>query len=128
MPDTDTVRCIRIKFEALRPLMGERLRRHWAAAEAASLGRGGITTVATATGMSRTTITRGLRELAPTTPDAAVPAPPPGRSRRVGGGRRPLTQTDPTLLSDLNGLVDPSTRGDPQSPCAGPARAPAGWP
>jgi transposase len=116
MPDTDTVHRIRSKFEALRPLMSERLRRHWAAAEAASLGRGGITTVATATGMSRTTITQGLRELAPTTSDEAVPALPPGRSRRVGGGRRPLAQTDPTLLSDLNGLVDPSTRGDPQSP------------
>ena len=116
MPDTDTVQSIRTKFEALRPLMSERLRRHWAAAEAASLGRGGITAVATATGMSRTTITQGLRELAPTTPDPAVPALPPERSRRVGGGRRPLTQTDPTLLSDLNGLVDPSTRGDPQSP------------
>jgi transposase len=116
MPNSDSVHRIRTKFEALRPLMGERLRRHWAAAEAASLGRGGITAVATATGMSRTTITQGLRELAPRTPDAAVPALPPGRSRRVGGGRRPLTQTDPTLLSDLNGLVDPTTRGDPQSP------------
>jgi hypothetical protein len=116
MPDTDAVQRIRSKFESLRPLMTERLRRHWAAAEAASLGRGGVTAVAAATGMSRTTITRGLRELAPAPPDAGLPALPPGRSRRVGGGRKPLTQTDPTVLPDLDALVEPSTRGDPRSP------------
>jgi hypothetical protein len=116
MPDTATVQSLRTKFEALRPQMTERLRRHWAATEATALGRGGITAVAAATGMSRTTITRGIRELG----EPAVPGSdadlPPGRSRRPGGGRKPLTQTDPTLLADLDALVEPSTRGDPQSP------------
>src|ERR687897_362503 len=93
MPAHDTVPLIRTKFAALRPQMTERLRRHWAATEATALGRGGITVVAAATGMSRTTITRGIRELG-----------------------KPKTQTDPTLLADLETLVEPSTRGDPQSP------------
>jgi transposase len=116
MPDSDTVQLIRSKFEALRPQMTERLRRHWAAAEATALGRGGITAVAAATGMSRTTITRGIRELRAAEASGGDTDVPPGRSRRRGGGRRPLTQTDPTLLADLEALVEPSTRGDPQSP------------
>jgi hypothetical protein len=116
MPDTETVQSIRTKFEALRPQMTERLRRHWAAAEATALGRGGITAVAAATGMSRTTITRGIRELGKPEGPGRDADLPPGRSRRPGGGRKPLTQTDPTLLADLEALVEPSTRGDPQSP------------
>jgi hypothetical protein len=116
MSDPDTVHCLRTKFEALRPLMTERLRRHWAATEAAALGRGGITAVAAATGLSRTTITQGLRELRGTESAAGDPPLPPGRSRRPGGGRKPLTQTDPTLLADLDALVEPTARGDPQSP------------
>jgi transposase len=116
MPDSDTVQLIRSRFEALRPQMTERLRRHWAAAEATALGRGGITAVAAATGMSRTTITRGIRELRAAEASGGDTDVPPGRSRRRGGGRRPLTQTDPTLLADLEALVEPSTRGDPQSP------------
>src|SRR5262245_29742536 len=116
MADPNIVQGIRAKFEALRPQMTERLRRYWAAAEAAALGRGGITAVAAATGMSRTTITRGIRELGkPEVPGRDTDLPP-GRSRRRGGGRRPLAQTDPTLLADLEALVEPSTRGDPQSP------------
>lgn len=116
MPDTDTVQSIRTKFEALRPQMTERLRRHRAATEATALGRGGITAVAAATGMSRTTITRGIRELGePGVPGSDADLPP-GRSRRRGGGRKPLTETDPTLLADLNARAEPSTRGDPQSP------------
>ena len=83
MPDSDTERSIRTKFRALRPLMTERLRRHWAVAEATALGRGGITAVAAATEMSRTTITRGIRELGePDAPgrDADLP---PSRSRII---------------------------------------------
>jgi len=116
MPDTETVSSIRTKFEALRPQMAERLRRHWAAAEAVALGRGGITAVAAATGMSRTTITRGIRELRGAEAPGDASGLPPGRSRRRGGGRKSLTETDPTLLADLEALVEPSTRGDPQSP------------
>jgi len=93
--------------------MDERLRRQWAAAEARELGRGGVITVARATGMSRTTITVGLREI-------KLPLKLRQRDathvRRAGGGRRPLVDTDPELLAALETLVDPVTRGDPESP------------
>jgi hypothetical protein len=94
--------------------MDERMRRQWAATEAAELGWGGVSAVAAATGLSRTTITAGLRELHERAehPDA----PLPGRIRRPGGGPKRLTQTDPGLLPALEALVDPVTRGDPDSP------------
>src|SRR4051794_10159160 len=95
--------------------MDERVCRLWAAAEAQALGRGGITLVAQATGVSRKRIGAGLRELGA----RAAGPPPPGaaaRVRRPGGGRKPKTATDPTLLDDLEALVEPLTRGDPMSP------------
>jgi hypothetical protein len=96
--------------------MDERLHRLWAASEALALGWGGITLVAEATGLSQTTIRAGIAEL------KAPQAPEGGRAqeatpiRRPGGGRHPLSQADPTLRRDLKELVDPATRGDPQSP------------
>jgi Rhodopirellula transposase DDE domain len=108
------VDCIRQQFEALKPLMNERMRRRWAAAEAAALGSGGVTAVATATGLSRRTITAGVAEQQR---QASGEADAPLRGmRRSGGGRKPLTQTNPMLRRDLESLVDPLTRGDPQSP------------
>jgi len=107
---------LREKYSALAPLMDERLHRLWAASEALALGWGGITLVAEATGLSQTTIRAGIAELkAPQAPDGgraqeALPI------RRPGGGRHPLSQADPTLCRDLKVLVDPATRGDPQSP------------
>src|SRR5438445_8215617 len=110
-----TLAAVRRKFELLRPLMTERLRRHWAACEAMTLQRGGVTLVAQATGLSRTTIWAGLRELRH--PDE-VPAEdlPPRRMRHAGAGRPLLQETDPTVLRDLEALVEATTRGDPQSP------------
>ena len=110
-----TSEAVRRKFELLRPLMNERLRRHWAASEALTLPRGGVTLVAQATGLSRTTIWAGLRELRH--PDE-VPAEdlPPQRMRHAGAGRPLLQETDPTLVRDLEALVEATTRGDPQSP------------
>src|SRR5437588_1433157 len=105
---------VRQKFEMLRPVLTERVRRQWAASEALSLPRGGITLVARATGLSRTTIWAGIRELRagpPPRPDAD-PSP---RSRRTGGGRHCVEVDDPTLCRDLEQLVDPATRGDPMS-------------
>jgi hypothetical protein len=93
--------------------MDERLRRQWAAAEARELGRGGVTAVACATGMSRTTITVGGRELELPIKQREQEAL---RVRRPGGGRRSLAQTDPDLLAALEALVEPVTRGDPESP------------
>jgi hypothetical protein len=99
----------------LEPVLNERQRRLWAATEALALGRGGISRVADATGLSRPTVRAGIRELQQQerAPDQVLE---PDRVRRPGGGRRPLTATDPTLLRDLERLIDPVTRGDPRSP------------
>jgi transposase len=92
--------------------MDERLKRQWAAAESRDLGWGGVTAVAQATGLSRTTITAGLRELdLPARQRAAEAA----RVRRPGGGRHCLPQTDAGLLAALESLIEPTTRGDPES-------------
>src|SRR6266849_8624090 len=115
MSSSSTLETVRRKFELLRPLMNERLRRHWAACEALTLQRGGATLVAQATGLSRTTIWAGLRELrhAQAVPDADLP---PQRSRHAGAGRPFLEQADPTLVKDLEALLEATSRGDPQSP------------
>lgn len=106
---------IQSKYEMLRPIMDERMGRLWAAAEAKALGWGGIAVVAAATGLSRKTIATGLREHQGL---GATPLlkPQQQRVRRPGGGRKPLSRQDPTLLTDLEALVEPLTRGDPQSP------------
>jgi len=93
--------------------MDERSRRQWAAAEASELGWGGVTAVARATGLSRTTITAGLRDLELPARQRAVEGM---RVRRPGGGRKPLTETDPGLVAALEALIEPVTRGDPESP------------
>jgi transposase len=99
------------KYRLLAGGLDERGMRRWAAAEALSLGRGGTAAVARATGIAESTIRRGRREL------ACEECPPqPGRVRRPGAGRKPLTETDPTLLEDLERLVDDSARGDPEQP------------
>jgi transposase len=98
------------RFRALAGELDERRRRLWAAAEARACGYGGIAAVARATGISEGTIRRGLGEL------ESGARLGPGRVRRPGGGRRPLTETDPTLLSDLERLLEGDTRGDPESP------------
>jgi len=100
---------IRVRFEALDPLLNERGRRRYAAAEALAAGRGGISAVSQITGVARSTIGRGLMELR----DGATAEP--DRVRRPGGGRKPLMVKDATLLDDLRSLVEPSTRGDPQA-------------
>jgi len=101
---------LRAKHAALAPVFTERSRRIWAATEARALGHGGIGVVERATGISRATIQRGLREL------EADTTLPPGRSRRAGGGRKPATTVDSTLLRDLDALVEPTAPGDPDSP------------
>jgi len=101
---------VRQKFESLAPALNERSRRLLAAAEARALGHGGIATVSRATGIGRSTIEQGLREL-----DAPDPLPA-DRIRRRGAGRKRKTILDPALQDDLDRLVAPLTRGDPMSP------------
>ena len=98
---------VRTKYEALAPVLNERTRRLWAAGEAEAVGRGGIALVARATGMSRTRIARGIEELRSEDPLDA------GRTRRAGGGRKRIVDTDPTLVSDLDALLEPITAGEP---------------
>jgi len=105
------VAAIKLRYKAVSPVLDERGRRRFAAAEALAAGWGGIAAVSEATGIARSTIGYGLRELRGEAPDSALRG-----VRRKGAGRKPLTQTDPTLLSDLERLVDPVTRGDPMSP------------
>jgi transposase len=97
------------QVDSLFPHLTERQRRLAAAADARALGYGGISRVARVTGLSRMTIHRGLAEL-------DEEELPPERSRRPGGGRKKLADQDPTLVKDLQALVDPSSRGDPMSP------------
>src|SRR6266404_2499726 len=99
---------IRERFSAVAPFLDERGRRLVAAAEAFAAGYGGIAAVAMATGIAPSTIGRGLKELA-----SDEPSP---RIRRPGAGRKPTICKDPTLLPDLQTLVEPTTRGDPESP------------
>jgi len=101
---------IRLRYEALEPVLDEQGRRPFAAAEARAAGRGGVSAVARITGIARSTIGRGLAEL------RSALAPLPDRVRRPGGGRKPLAAKDPSLIDDLRRLVEPVTRGDPQAP------------
>lgn len=112
----DATQVIEEKFRALSGRLDEATLRLWAAVEARALGHGGVSTVASAVGLSRTTIYAGLRELAMTPSGGEPVAAGMGRVRAQGGGRKKLTAKDPTLLRDLDALVEPTTRGDPQSP------------
>jgi hypothetical protein len=112
----DATKTIAEKYRALADRLDEATLRLWAAVEARALGRGGVSTVASAVGLSRTTIYAGLRELAAPTPTVASVAGGGRRVRAKGGGRKKLTSKDPMLLRDLDALVEPTTRGDPQSP------------
>jgi transposase len=110
MPDAQVVEWIREKFAAIVSDLDERARRRWGAAEARSLGWGGIVAVAAATGLSDRTIRNGIKELA----DPA--APPTTQQRRSGGGRKLRESEQPKLVELLRNLVDSGTRGDPMSP------------
>ena len=108
---------VKEKFEVLQPLLEERRLRLWAATEARSLGHGGIKVVATACGLSRRSVERGLSELkARKTAEKEAAPLAANRSRRLGGGRKTLLAKNPELAAELERLVDSSTRGDPMSP------------
>lgn len=110
MPEANVIAWIRRKFAAIASELDERGRRRWSAVEAQSLGWGGIAAVALATGMSDRTVRTGIQELSDVDPL------PPERQRRKGGGRKSREAEQPDLIEALERLVDPDSRGDPQSP------------
>ena len=112
MDKTQLIESIRQKFVALGGVLHERGRRVWAASEARHIGRGGESIVEAATGITRKTIRRGLREIEENPSDTLAPH----RSRRQGGGRKKVETIDSDIRQELDALVDPVTRGDPESP------------
>lgn len=107
---------IRVRWGVLAPVLDERRTRLWAAAEAKTIGRGGAAVVVRATGLARERVAAGLRELGELADAPPEARPQDQRIRRAGGGRKPITETDPTLIRDLEALVEPTRRGDPESP------------
>lgn len=101
------------KHAQLSKHLDERAHRLWAAAEAQALGSGGISAVHRATGLARSTIKRGIRDMSSPNPMPNIGGRP--RIRAVGGGRKKTVEKDPTLIRDLEALVNPATRGDPMS-------------
>jgi Rhodopirellula transposase DDE domain len=112
MPDAIVVQWVRDKYRALSGTLNERSRRLWAATEAQSLGRGGVAAVIVATGMSSATVYKGLGELGAAMTGAGVL--PPERIRNPGGGRKRAIDKQPGLTGALEGLVEPTSRGDPE--------------
>jgi hypothetical protein len=115
MKHAGVIPTLRSKYETLQPFLNERVRRLWSATEAMGLGHGGIAALAEATGMSRTTISHAIQEIQGQreSPRSTLPVQ---RSRHPGAGRKRLVKQDPALLTTLELLVDPTTRGDPMSP------------
>ena len=108
---------IRQRWELFGSKLDERGQRHFAAVEAMTAGRGGVVAVHKITGIARSTIGRGLDEL------NGVELPD-GRVRREGGGRREVADIDPTLVTDLQRLVEPVTMGDPERPLKWVSKSP----
>jgi len=111
MSHEEAVVSIARKHTKMLPVLNERSRRLWAAIEAESLGRGGISIVAEAVKIDPKTIRKGIREINHTIAQADH-----GRVRREGGGRKKITEIDATILTDLDRLIEPDTRGDPEAP------------
>ena len=103
------ISAITARYEALKAVLDERLRRLLAAAESQTAGKGGISIVAKAIGISRPVIRQGIAELKDPTRLA------PGRVRKEGGGRKRASDKDSSLKSDLESLLESTTRGDPEA-------------
>lgn len=107
---------LRMKYELLVPVMDERMTRLWAAAEAKALGRGGNAAVTAATGILGKRIVAGKRDLEAMQSEPPMTSPREQRIRRTGAGRKRREEHDPELVQELEALIDPVTRGDPESP------------
>lgn len=106
---------IRLRYRQVTRVLTERARRLFVASEAMALGYGGIAAASRATGMAASVIGRGITVVR-AIEGGATPVLSPTRSRRPGAGRKKATAKDPTLLADLQALVESTTRGDPESP------------
>jgi transposase len=115
MRNSKIVQQIRSKYQSLLPYLNEKTRRIWAAIESLAIGRSGVSQVSRATGLSRTTIYAGIRELETKPQNLTIVGYGTG-IRQPGGGRKKLTEIDPTLMQDLQTLLEASTRGAPESP------------
>ena len=113
MANAKAIQSVKTKFESLKNILNERARRLWAASEARELGWGGIAAVEAATGVSHSTIRKGMRQLTEQSKSELLPV---NRSRRKGGGRKGILHNDPKIADALETLIDPATRGDPESP------------
>jgi hypothetical protein len=113
---------IRDRYNALKSSFTERARRLFVANEAIAFGYGGIVAAARATGMAPSVIGKGINEVR-AIENGTAPSLPPTRSRRPGGGRKPATEKDPTLVPDLKALIESTTRGDPESSLLWTARS-----
>jgi len=100
------------RFKILEPILNERMRRHFAAAEAMAIGHGGITLVAEATSVSRRAITAGCKEIESLGKEDLASQ----SIRKKGAGRKRAVENQPLLLKELEKLIEPYTRGDPESP------------
>jgi hypothetical protein len=113
---------IRRRYDAVKGTLSERARRLFIASEALAVGHGGIAAASRATGMAASAIDRGIKEVREIE-SGAVPKFAPSRSRRPGAGRKKITEKFPTLLSDLQEILEATTRGDPESPLLWTARS-----
>jgi hypothetical protein len=107
----DELSAIKCRYDYINRFLNEKARRLFLASEAKTIGWGGIEKVSKATGVSSDTISKGCKEL-----EDAPEIIESGKIRKPGGGRKKLVDTDPTLLSDLDNLIEPTARGDPESP------------
>lgn len=106
----DIVKQVKQRYDLIAVHLSEKDKRLWAASEANAIGRGGDTIVYLATGISRVTISKGKNEL------TGKALPKNKRIRKTGGGRKRLVDKIPALVKELDMLIDPFTRGDPESP------------
>src|SRR6516225_11210949 len=103
-------RAARRRYQEMAPVLNEQSRRRFVALEAQALGRGGISLIARISGLARSTIYHGVRDIRDKV------SAPVGRVRRAGGGRKKKVIEDPTLVADVKALIEPVTRGDPMQP------------
>ena len=113
MANTKAIQSVKAKYQSLKSILNERARRLWAASEARELGWGGIATVQAATGMSHSTIRKGIRQLTEQDKSELLHI---NRSRKKGAGRKGILHHDPKIAEALESMIDPVTRGDPESP------------